>query len=312
MLDKAIKNKESGFLFYGLTPPKISTEEEKIAAIAARQISRLKDEKIDALVLYDIQDESLRISAPRPYPFSQTLLPQHYNEKYLKAIDVPKIIYQTVGKYTKEEFTNFLTDDSYELKYSVLVGTPTDQQSSGISLLDAYKIKEELDSPVILGGITIPERHIMFGDEHKKVFFKIDKGCSFFISQCVYSLNDTKSFLSDYYYYSMEIERQMAPIIFTLTPCGSLKTLEFMQWLGIDVPRWLFNELTHSQDILSKSLEVCRSIAAELLDYCLERNIPVGFNIESVAIRKVEVEASIELLRDVRKMLEENIKVKLK
>ena len=27
-------------------------------------------------------------------------------------------------------------------------------------------------------------------------------------------------------------------MIFTLTLCGSLKTLEFLRWLGVDVPRF--------------------------------------------------------------------------
>ncbi|MDZ7939335.1 MAG: hypothetical protein U5M53_14115 [Rhodoferax sp.] len=34
-----------------------------------------------------------------------------------------------------------------------------------------------------------------------------------------------------------------------------------------------------------------------LQDYATTKNIPIGFNVESVAVRKVEVEASIELFR---------------
>ena len=34
------------------------------------------------------------------------------------------------------------------------------------------------------------------------------------------------------------------------------------------------------------------AIAKDLIGYCKERSIPFGFNIESVAIRKEEVEAS--------------------
>jgi len=57
-----------------------------------------------------------------------------------------------------------------------------------------------------------------------------------------------KYLLSDYYYYyyySIENNRAIAPIIFTLTPCGSLKSLEFMKWLGIDIPKWLSNDLKY-------------------------------------------------------------------
>ena len=29
------------------------------------------------------------------------------------------------------------------------------------------------------------------------------------------------------------------PIVFTFSVCGSMKTLEFLRWLGVDVPRWI-------------------------------------------------------------------------
>ena len=89
------------------------------------------------------------------------------------------------------------------------------------------------------------------------------------------------------------------PIIFTLTPCGSVKTLQFMKWLGISIPRWLENELVHSNDILQRSVTVSEQNWLELKAFADEKNIPIGCNVESVATRKVEVEASIELLRRV-------------
>lgn len=91
----------------------------------------------------------------------------------------------------------------------------------------------------------------------------------------------------------------LAPIIFTLTPCGSVKTLQFMKWLGISIPRWLENELTQSEDILQKSVHFSEQSFRELQSFAAEKNIPIGCNIESVAVRKVEIEASIELLRRV-------------
>ena len=67
MLKDRIINKESGFLFYGLTPPKINTEEDKVGIIADKQVKRLRGLEIDGLVLYDIQDESSRTDSPRPF-----------------------------------------------------------------------------------------------------------------------------------------------------------------------------------------------------------------------------------------------------
>ncbi len=307
MLADKIKNKESGLLFYGLTPPKLNTEEERVISIAERQIERLANVDIDGLILYDVQDESSRTNIPRPFPYLQTLAPDVYSDKYLSDLKVPKIIYKSIGKFTEPDLKSWLDKRSDKGNYSVFVGTPSKQQVSNLSLHDAYKIKQASTSSLILGGVTIPERHFTKGDEHLRVFDKMDHGCSFFISQCVYSVNHTKNFLSDYYYSSINNNRELAPIIFTLTPCGSLKTLHFMEWLGIDIPTWLKNELQHSHDILAKSIEICKATAVELLDYCNEKNIPIGFNIESVAIKRDEIDASIELLKDIKVHLDQSL-----
>ncbi|TKG95134.1 5,10-methylenetetrahydrofolate reductase [Puteibacter caeruleilacunae] len=302
MLKDRLAKKESGFLFYGLTPPKKNTDNEKIKVIAEKQIARINSVDIDGLVLYDIQDESSRTDRERPFPFMPTLAPDYYSENYLSELEVPKIIYKSVGKYSPSEFKGWI-EKSDDANCSVFVGSPSKSQVSNLSLSDAYKINHDADSSMLIGGVTIPERHIKKGNEHIRLLEKIDSGCSFFISQCVYSINNTKDFLSDYYYLSQEKNVDLVPIIFTLTPCGSLKTLEFMKWLGIDIPKWLNNDLKNAKDILSDSIHVCKAIAAEIIEYSRAKGIPIGFNIESVAIRKEEIEASIELLKDIKEMM---------
>ncbi len=303
MLVDKINNKKSGVLLYGLTPPKLNTDETKIKAIAKKQIDRINGLDIDGLVLYDIQDESSRNNTPRPFPFMETLSPDVYNTNYLNDLNLPKIIYKSVGKYSEEELHNWIQNNAKHIDFSVFVGTPSTKQKTALSLNDAYLVNKKAKNALQLGGVTIPERHFKKNDEHVRLFNKIDKGCNFFISQCVYNLNNTKSFLSDYYYNSINNNRELLPIIFTLTPCGSLKTMEFMEWLGIDIPKWLVNDLKNSKDILAESVTVCKRIAKELLEYCDSKNIPVGFNIESVSIRKAEIDASIELLKDVKLMM---------
>lgn len=299
-LKEKLLQKQNGVLLYGLTPPKTITEAEKVTTIAQKQIDRIKDLPIDGLVLYDIQDESSRTNIPRPFPFMPTFAPDEYSNQYLSGLDVPKIIYKSVGKYTPEGFNQWIEENSKSIECSVFVGSPSKDQVTSLSLQDAYKINANAENPVTLGGVTIPERHSAKGNEHIRLFNKVDNGCSFFISQCVYSINNSKDFLSDYYYHSQETGKEIVPIIFTLTPCGSVKTLQFTKWLGIDIPRWLHNDLTYSNNILDSSLNACRNIALELIEYAGNKNIPIGFNIESVAIRKEEIEASIELLKDIK------------
>lgn len=299
MLADKIKNRQSGIILYGITPPKKGTPAEKIAEISSRQIERLQSLKLDGLILYDIQDEKSRTSAERPFPFIETLDAFSYSQEYLHPLPIPKVIYRSVGKYSKPELSRFLENASAQDYLTVFVGAASKSQTVSLSLSEAYQLKAEANSELLLGGVTIPERHQTKGDEHLRVFNKISQGCSFFVSQGVYDVNASKNFLSEYYYYGQEHNIPLVPILFTLTPCGSLKTLEFMKWLGISIPKWLENELTHSHDILQKSVDFSEQNWLELKHFADEKGIPVGCNIESVAIRKVEVEASIELLRRV-------------
>ncbi len=301
MLLEKIKNRESGIVLYGITPPKKGTEQDKIEEISARQIERLQALNLDGLVLYDIQDEKSRTSEKRPFPFMETLDAFSYSQEHLKSLSIPKIVYRAVGKYTKPELTEFLETASADDVLTVFVGAASKSQEVTLSMKEAYQLRAEMNSDILLGGVTIPERHQSKGDEHLRVFDKIAEGCSFFVSQGVYDVNASKNLLSEYYYYGKENNIPLVPILFTLTPCGSVKTLEFMKWLGISIPKWLENELIHSDDILQQSVDFSEQSWLELKKFADERNIPIGCNIESVAIRKVEIDASIELLRRVSK-----------
>jgi hypothetical protein len=299
MLIEKIKNRESGIILYGITPPKKGTGIERLEEIASRQIQRLKSLNIDGLILYDIQDEKSRTTEERPFPFMETLDAFSYSEDYLPSLNIPKIIYRSVGKYGSSELSEFLGSASSQKNLTVFVGASSKSQKVTLSLRDACELKTKVNADLLLGGVTIPERHQSKGDEHIRVFRKISQGCTFFVSQGVYDVNASKNFLSDYFYYGQEHNIPLVPIMFTLTPCGSLKTLQFMKWLGISIPKWLENDLIHSRDILEKSVNFSEQSWRELKSFADEKGIPIGCNIESVAIRKVEIDAAIELLRRV-------------
>ncbi|MCB1167745.1 MAG: methylenetetrahydrofolate reductase [Leptospiraceae bacterium] len=215
------------------------------------------------------------------------------------------MVYRATGKYTVDEFSGWIRSVDVSRYGSVFVGSPSGNTISELTLKKAYSLRNELNSNLLLGGVLIPERHAKKNEEHLRMLSKIDQGCSFFITQCVYNVDAAKDLLSDYHY---ECERQgvdKVPVIFTLTTCGSQQTLSFMKWLGITIPRWLENDLIHSHNILEKSVELCESIATELADFCAEKKIPFGINVESVSIRKAEIDASVELVHRMAGLLRE-------
>jgi hypothetical protein len=76
-----------------------------------------------------------------------------------------------------------------------------------------------------------------------------------------------------------------------------------MEWLGIHIPVGMKEDFKKAENMLEKSVNVCLDIASELTAFCSERSIPFGFNIESVAISKDEIEASIFMLNEIAEML---------
>jgi hypothetical protein len=303
MLKNKILSRSSGILTYGITPPKLSLSPDRIGEIAQKQLERVKLLDIDALVVYDIQDESDRTTEERPFPFLPTLDAARYCEQYYAALDLPKIVYRCVAKYSEEELRSWAAGNPGQDRFSVFVGASSGHSTGKLRLPDAYAAVHSIDPQFFLGGVTIPERHTIKSDEHLRVFRKMEDGCVFFISQAVYNVEAAKNFLSDYYFLCRSKGVEMVPILFTLTPCGSLKTMEFMRWLGISVPRWLENELRYSDDILDKSVKLSLEIFQELWQFAMDRQIPIGCNVESVSVRKVEIEASIEMVEKVREIM---------
>ena len=300
-----IKSGESGILLYGITPPKTETSAERIAEIAEKTIARLISLDLDALVVYDVQDESARTSEERPFPFLSALDPLSFANKYLQDLKIPKIIYRPAGKFSNEELSEWLDELHQNNCYPVFVGVPAPDFPVKTTLPEAYKIWSKNAETSVIGAVTIPERHEQLKDEDKRILDKVSCGVSYFISQCVFNLIYAKQVVEDLSCTCKKENKKLPTLIFTLTACGSAKTLHFMEWLGINVPEELKEALKNSENVLENSVNVCLNIASELADYCTERSIPFGFNIESVAIRKEEIEASIYMVNKISEMLNE-------
>jgi hypothetical protein len=304
MFANKIKNKESGILLYGITPPKALTAPEKVAEIAQKSLSILCSLDIDALVVYDVQDESARTNEERPFPFSNALDPFDYASQHLQSLEIPKIIYRPAGKFTSEELATWLNGLKTNNFYPVFVGLPSPDYVVKTSLPEAYKLwRDEHADYSVIGAVTIPERHAVLKDEDVRILDKVSCGVSYFISQCIFNVEYTKKTLEDLTATCAAKNQDVPTIIFTLTICGSLKTLQFMEWLGIHIPDDIKSELEVCENPAARSVEIAVATAKELITYCQEKSIPFGFNIESVATRKAEVDASLELLNTLTDLL---------
>lgn len=290
---------EGGVLLFGITPPRLSTAPERIREITAATLARLDFLDVDGLALYDIADESDRNPAERPFPYLPTIDPAVYHAEYLGGWNRPAVIYRCVGKYTEAELRTWLQMADTDRVLSVFVGASSKGKAVRTGLSEAQALRLDARPDLLLGGVAITERL----EEHQRLLAKHQAGCAYFISQVIYNADAAKSMVSDYYYACRERQLEPKPVLFTLSVCGSVKTLAFLKWLGVDVPRWLENSLRHADDTLAESYQHCLANARDLIAFCRKLGMPFGFLVESVSIRRVEIEASVALAAELGGLL---------
>jgi Methylenetetrahydrofolate reductase len=294
-LRRSITDSEGEFLLFAVTPPRLTTSRQEAREIAEVTLERLRSLPLDGLVLYDIDDESDRNPDERPFPFLPTMDPADFLVRDLVGLEVPAVVYRAVGKYPEDRFRSWLEEQDPSRALAVFVGSSSREKTVLTSLARAYELRAEVQPELPLGGVAIAERHARQGDEHLRLIAKQEAGCAFFITQIVFDVNAAKDLISDYHHECAARNLAPVPIVLSFSVCGSLKTLEFLQWLGVTVPRWIENELRHADDTLEASYEQAAATATDLIAFCRRLGVPFGLNVESVSIRKVEIDASVRL-----------------
>ncbi len=305
-LQQKIEDPSQGVYLIGTTPPKMGTDKAKVEEIATKLLNRLHRIEYDGVIVYDIQDESSRTNVPRPFPFKHTVDPREYSQllNHLSRLDV--ITYKSVAQRGVSEFNEWLdeTKKKYELNNLVLVGSPSSNGDIKLSLPNAYQALEQHNENFFLGGVTIAERHASKRNEHERLIEKTGQGCNFFISQAVYDAQATIDLITSYARTCRQQGITPNRIILTFTPCGSEKTLEFMQWLGISVPEATKWRILDAEQPLSESVRICKDNLNLILQSCAGLDVPLGLNIESLTNRKEEIDASINLYRLLKATME--------
>lgn len=288
-------------LMFSISPPRASTSSEEAHRIAHVAIDRLRHLNLDALVVYDIDDESDRNPESRPFPYLPTQDPGDFHAQHLADWDRPVVVYRCVGKYVKSDLEAWLAAQDPQRVRTVFVGASSSSKQVLTTLTEAQDLWRRTSPALPLGGVAIPERHSSTRVEHERMLRKQRGGASFFVTQVVYDAAAAMSMVSDYHYTCVDAGQEPAPVIFTLSVCGSLKTLAFLEWLGVDVPRWMRNELERSNDPLSSSFDHGLATARELATFCRRLGAPYGFNVESVSIRRTEIDAAVRLAERLRR-----------
>jgi hypothetical protein len=294
-------------LMYGTTPPRSGSPAELIRGAAEKLAERVRPLPLDGFVVYDLQDESARTSAPRPFPFAPTVDSRGYAKLLAELTGRSAVCYKCIARMTHAEWREWLGDTrrDYGLELLTLVGRPSSRKIPyAMTLTQAYSIAAGHDSRFVLGGVAIAERHGVGRDESRRLHDKTDVGCRFFVSQTVYQPAATIRMLSGYAALCRKLGRAPARIVLTFAPCGRAKTMDFMRWLGIAIPEETERAILGSPAPLSKSIEICSENLRQILEQDYVQELPLGVNTESVSINKEEIDASVDLFQALKDVLD--------
>jgi hypothetical protein len=284
-------------LTYAIAPPNRATPAERRSVIAAAQSARISALPLDALLVYDVQDEAARNGAPRPFPFTPKVDPLSYAFDELDVGTLPRVVYCAVAQQGEAALHQWLDRLRARRGYAVLVGAPSRNASTSLSLPEAFALCTRHAPSLPFGGVLIPERHEAAGGEDARVWAKMQQGCRFFVSQTVWSVAAMKQLLQDLRVRAELEGGSPPPVLLTLSPCGSEQTLRFLEWLGVSLPTAVKRELLSAKDMLSRSVELATDAFDEVRTFAAAQGLDVGCNVESVSARAEEVEASLELVR---------------
>jgi hypothetical protein len=292
-------------LLYGTTPPRLGTPESQVESAAARLAERTAPLPLDGLVVYDIQDEAGRTGEARPFPFVGTLDPRSYARLLAERCGRPMIAYKALGLLSEAGWRPWLeqTRNEFGVEFLSIVGRPTSGTKYPMPLSRAIRIAAGPATGLTVGGVVIAERHTPQRSEAARLLAKSLEGCSYFISQTVYSPRPTQLLLRDYLRDCRGGGIQPRRVVLTFSPCGREKTLGFLRWLGVRVSPETERAIFGAAQPLAKSIEICRDNLRRILDQAYAAVLPLGVNVESVSIHRDEIDASIDLFHALREVL---------
>src|SRR5207302_11335008 len=144
-------------LLYGTTPPRLGTSDEQVGAAAGKLAARIGALPLDAVVVYDIQDETGRTQLPRPFPLMHTIDPRQYSMQLMPSTGLPAIAYKALGNLDEAGRRTWLSQ-SQGIEFISVVGRPASGVRYALPLSKAIRIAASEAGGVTIGGAVIPER----------------------------------------------------------------------------------------------------------------------------------------------------------
>jgi 5,10-methylenetetrahydrofolate reductase len=221
-LKDKLRNEAAAVTLFEMVPPA-----EGRADAIARSVEEVKRIRAlaDAINLPEIRDENR--GEARTFKFIPRLEPRKLAARLVQETGAEVLINRGVV-YDAGQLEWFReTRERFGIETVVLVGGESSRiQYPGPSVLEAAGQVRSAGLPLTLGGITIPSRL----GEAERIRRKTAAGLVFFTTQVLFDSNDIVGLVQS-------LNGIEARILLSFAPVSRPQDLEFLRWLGVDVPK---------------------------------------------------------------------------
>ena len=290
---------------YEILPPR--EKDGTLNSYAERISSLLSQTHIDAINIPEVHEENAR--GARPVKNLERAEAREFGRLLQDNVGIEAIVNRVTVHNDLDYQKSWIKETfyDYDIENLILVGgESSDIKYPGPSVNETSEyITRDLNAgrfDFFCGGITIPSRKI----ESVRLLKKGSNGIEFFTSQVLYDGKKIKKMLK--YYDDVCKENNVLPrrILLSFAPVSSKKNIDFLKWLGVEIPSQTEKRLTNKKTSMSdESLE----ISSEILKGILNNNeklgitVPIGLNVEH--IMSYNFQSSINMLQELSKIYRE-------
>lgn len=262
-------------VFFEIVPPAVGKPEALGATL--KEVEKVRH-LVDAINVPEIHDEAR--GSERTAQFVARVEPRLLGARLQRELAMEVVINRVTVHDADPQSWLEETRSQFGIQYIVLVGGESPEiRYPGPDPSQAAGLVRSLDLPLTLGGITIPSRP----NEADRIRSKHAVGMTFFTSQILFDSNDIVWLVQ-------RLNGLEARIFLSFAPVSHPRDLEFLRWLGVDIPQDLDRFLlgaepgsaTGKETCFERSLNLAQRILMDVFD-----NLPpdpplLGLNIEHI------------------------------
>ncbi len=290
---------------YEILPPR--EKDGTLNSYAEIISSLLSQTHIDAINIPEVHEENAR--GLRPVKNLERAEAREFGRLLQDNVGIEAIVNRVTVHNDLDYQKSWIKETfyDYDIENLILVGgESSDIKYPGPSVNETSEyITRDLNAgrfDFFCGGITIPSRKI----ESVRLLKKGSNGIEFFTTQVLYDGKKIKKMLK--YYDDVCKENNVLPrrILLSFAPVSSKKNIDFLKWLGVEIPSQTEKRLTNNKTNMSdESLEIASDILKSILNNNekLGITVPIGLNVEH--IMSYNFQSSINMLQELSRIYRE-------